>query len=85
MPRLKPLLDLALPMRAADPAYREALSAVEFRSPRFLGSRPSFWAGGKSWVKPLDLLGDIKVQYAAAFPGAVFDVTSIIRHAGQIA
>ena len=33
----------------------------------------------------VDLLVDIKAQYAASFPGATFDVTSIIRQAGQIA
>lgn len=33
----------------------------------------------------VDLISDIKTKYAAAFPGAVFDVTSIIRQAGQLA
>ena len=33
----------------------------------------------------VDLLADIKAQYTAFFPGATFDVTSIIRQAGQIA
>ena len=33
----------------------------------------------------VDLLADIKAKYAAAFPGAIFNVTSIVRQAGQIA